>query len=164
MSYDECEEICRETCEGIFKYLCFDRSKKMIKEDIVYVLKVKLATLIALPRRNHFEKYKNSHRKSACLYAFTTNKEKNMTLSIKKIKFKRPRRISRSTIENRYKIDCLKSWVVKAFIVMQKNCLNRLQKQLRIQVKNYLRTLNPKQKQLKNWMNQIIMRKLLANG
>ena len=41
MSYDEFKELCRKSWEEDYNYLCIDRSKKEIKEDIVFVMKAK---------------------------------------------------------------------------------------------------------------------------
>ena len=42
MNYDEFKELCRKSWEEDYNYLCIDRSKKKeIKENIVFVMKVK---------------------------------------------------------------------------------------------------------------------------
>ena len=41
MNYDEFKELCRKSWEEGYNYLCFDRSKKKIKGNNVYVTKVK---------------------------------------------------------------------------------------------------------------------------
>ena len=41
MNYDEIKELCRKSWEEDYNYLYIDRSKKEIKENIVYVMKAK---------------------------------------------------------------------------------------------------------------------------
>ena len=41
MSYDEFETVCRKSWEKEYNYLCIHRSKRAIKEDIVFVMTVK---------------------------------------------------------------------------------------------------------------------------
>ena len=41
MNNDEFKELCRKSWEEDYNYLCIDRSKKKIKENIVFVMKAK---------------------------------------------------------------------------------------------------------------------------
>ena len=41
MNYDEIKELCRKSWEEDYNYICIDRSKKEMKENIVYATKVK---------------------------------------------------------------------------------------------------------------------------
>ena len=41
MNYDELKEICRKSWEEDYNYLYNDRSKKEIKENVVFVMKAK---------------------------------------------------------------------------------------------------------------------------
>ena len=55
MSYDEFKEICRKSWEEDYNYLCIDRSKREIKEDIVFVMRAKTHIKNALLKRNLFD-------------------------------------------------------------------------------------------------------------
>ena len=55
MVYDEFKNLCRKSLEEEYIFLCFDRSKREIKKDIVIAMRAKTQTLNALPKQNNFD-------------------------------------------------------------------------------------------------------------
>ena len=72
MNYDEFKELCRKSWEEGYNYLCIDRSKKEIKENIVFVLKVKKRIQKQHLRRNLFENIWHIFTKVMDKYKYTS--------------------------------------------------------------------------------------------
>ena len=54
MSYDEIKELCKKSWDEDYNYLCIDRSKKEIKEGIIFVMKSKKTYIEATPQTMAF--------------------------------------------------------------------------------------------------------------